>query len=165
MKKIYTFKYLTQCLTQSTFKLDDYFLKTLTWGHNSYSSVLCVCIYLDNECFPQETKITNTRWNPICFRHLRTHFQNSQCYFVHTHTHTHTHIHTHTHTKEQPEVIKEISISFRKRMENIKIIKSIFFFSMMSKSINSSDSHSHILKHLSLWPSVLEDFFFNSHQC
>ena len=58
--------------------------------------------------------------------------------------------HTHTHTQEQPEVNKEISISFRKGMENIKIIKSIFFFSMMSKSINSSNFHSHILKHLSL---------------
>lgn len=135
--------------------LDDYFLKTLTSGHNSCSSILCVCIYLDNECFPQETKIPNTRWNPIGFRHLRTHFQNSQCYFVYTHTHT----------QEQPEVNKEISISFRKGMENIKIIKSIFFFSMMSKSINSSNFHSHILKHLSLWPSVLEDFFFNNHQC
>ena len=63
---------------------------------------------------------------------------------------THTHTHTHTHTQEQPEVNKEISISFRKGMENIKIIKSIFFFSMMSKSINSSNSHSHLLKHLSL---------------
>ena len=62
---------------------------------------------------------------------------------LYTHTHTHTH-------KEQPEVNKEISISFRKGMENIKIIKSIFFFSMMSKSINSSNFHSHILKHLSL---------------
>ena len=120
--------------------LDDYFLKTLTSGQNSYSSVLYVCISLDNECFPQETKSPNTRWNPICFRHLRTHFQNSQCYFVYTHTRT----------QEQPEVNKEISISFRKEMENIKIIKSIFFFSMMSKSINSSNSHSHLLKHLSL---------------
>ena len=61
-----------------------------------------------------------------------------------------THTHTHTHTQEQPEVNKEISISFMKVMENIKIIKSIFFFSMMSKSINSSNFHSHILKHLSL---------------
>ena len=44
-------------------------------------------------------------------------------------THTHTHTHTYTHTQEQPEVNKEISISFRKRMENIKIIKIHFFSS------------------------------------
>ena len=81
--------------------LDDYFLKTLTSGQNSYSSVLYVCISLDNECFPQETKSPNTRWNPICFRHLRTHFQNSQGYFVYTHTHTHTHTHTRTTRSQQ----------------------------------------------------------------